>query len=288
MIHRLRRWANPLRGTLAGIAAAIGLIAAAGFAEGKFDPMGLRLSASVAGAEAMAAPAADVSRFRPAQATTSTATPLIRLTPATLTPVGGGGSGTATVVAGTPDPGEDGTGTPDSGGVGTGTPDVGGTPGGGSDPGEPGPGSGHGPGEPRQDPTTNALGTAGVMPAGTSLPGMPGSGPEVETGSTGLNPFATSGAADLDALSATVEDLRNAPFERSVGPFGAAVDVDDPAAATLWRERGSPRDDQPWAERFASNRPGPWGWLGFYPILILLFAVAAWRVVAGIRGQEGG
>ncbi len=247
----------------------IGLIAAAGLADDAFDPLGHRFSASIA----EAAPAADFWRFRPAQATTSTATPLIRLTPATSTPIGGGSSGTATSGAGTPDPRE----------VGTGTPDVGATPGGTSGPGEPGSGSGRG--EPGRDPTTNALGTAGVMPAGTALPG---SGPKDEPGSGSPNPFATPAPADFGALSATVEALRDAPFERSVGPFGAAVEVDDPAAATLWRERGSPRDDQPWAERFASNRPGPWGWSGFYPIMLILFAVAAWRVVAGIQGGDGG
>lgn len=291
MIRRIRRVAGGLRVSLAGPLAALGLIAAAGLADGAWNPDGPGFSPEIA----EAAPAADVSRFRPAQATTSTATPLIRLTPDTPTPFGGGAGGTATSEAGTVSPRGTSTGTTDpavtpegTGGPGGATPGATDGSGGAGTPSDPGsgaaPGSGPEGSEPRPDATSAALGTAAV-PAGTSALGT-----DADADPPASHPFATAELGDFSAppgSAGTAGVLRDAPFQRSVGPFGVAVDVDDPAAAALWRQRGSPRADQSWADRLAANRPRPWGWWGFYPIAGLLFAVAAWRVVAGIRSGDG-
>ena len=258
-----------------GLIVAMGMIVAMGLVDAALE------GDSVFARTASAAPLGDVLRFRPAQATTSTATPIIRLTPDTPTPRGGAG----TPGQGTVAPGE--TLTPAA----TSTVRAGSS-GGTSGPGSSSPGDGTGgvmPGQEDADQrATEAARTGYSGASGISPPVLPDVDGASEPGSSGSANAAASDAVTRESSEETSGGIVDEVFVRRVGPLGASVAIDDPAAAELWRDSGSPQAGRSWRERFTEHRPGPWSWWAVYPLLVILFLAAAWRVVSEASEEDGG
>lgn len=258
---------------------------------------------------AAAAPALDVSRYGPAQVTTSTATPLIRLTPDTPAPP----------AAGTADPTRDpGAGPGPGPGAGTVSPGATGT--GGADPGTPGTGGSRGagtaapgdrsgsrpgvspgtpggrPGDPAGPRGTDEAGAAAGAgdlggPSGSDGRAYPGAGAGAGPAPVGRDRGPASGSEGDAGTWAGAEaeaDAEAGPgaYVRRVGPFGLRVEVDEAASAELWRHMGSPRAGRPWWDRLTDGRPGPWGWAWLYPLAVLLVAGAGIRAVRALTALD--
>jgi hypothetical protein len=121
---------------------------------------------------------------------------------------------------------------------------------------------------------TNAAGTSvpGTTATATRLgePALPGEGTPGAGGENG----GGAGTGPPDASAASMP-----------GPAGLLrVPVDDRGIQDLWQRFGSPRATQPALARLTADRPGPWGWVAFYVLLVLAWLWVFWRVWRALGG----
>lgn len=207
------------------------------------------------------------------QPASASATPRLRFPTATASRAAGGpGAGTPTAEGGpgsgeAPAPGSAGSATPDGSPAGT-----------------------TGGGERTRDATV-APGATGPT-GGSAAPGAPADRPGSSDGA-GSSSAAGPGSGSTEAEAAAAAARGRAAgassesaFEREPAPRGLlGTPAEDPGIRRLWAAGGSPRAGQSWLARLTVDRPGPWGWGLFYPLLLLAFLWAFHQVWQRLDGH---
>lgn len=119
--------------------------------------------------------------------------------------------------------------------------------------------------------------------------GEPGSASEAGAGAGRAEAEAAAAAARAGGAGAPAEAI--AASRGDAGPRGLiGPPAEDAGIRRLWAAGGSPRAGQSWLARLTADRPGPWGWGLFYPLLFLAFLWAfhhTWQRLGGGHARSG-